>query len=177
MEGGRTVLTASFHLKRGYCCGNGCRHCPYTPKHQKGTEQIKVKRPDNEVYDEERGHYAKILPYGSNVGAPSFHGTDLTPWKTDGVRRVNNKLYTQLQELKSQYTVLMQQVYWNDLVYNSKFNFEPIVGHVYYLYEAKEGTILSIISPEEWGKSLKLKWIGSFKLTSDKTWEVLKVAS
>ena len=55
MEGGRMVLTASFHLKRGYCCGNGCRHCPYTPKHQKGTEQIKVKRPDNEVYDEERG--------------------------------------------------------------------------------------------------------------------------
>ncbi|MES2853673.1 MAG: DUF5522 domain-containing protein, partial [Bacteroidota bacterium] len=18
-----------FHLKRGNCCGNGCRHCPY----------------------------------------------------------------------------------------------------------------------------------------------------
>ena len=26
---GRTVFTAAFHLKRGYCCGNGCRHCPY----------------------------------------------------------------------------------------------------------------------------------------------------
>ncbi|MFT4015995.1 MAG: DUF5522 domain-containing protein [Agriterribacter sp.] len=23
------VLTESFLLKRGYCCGNGCRHCPY----------------------------------------------------------------------------------------------------------------------------------------------------
>jgi hypothetical protein len=28
-ELGRTVFTAAFHLKRGYCCGSGCRHCPY----------------------------------------------------------------------------------------------------------------------------------------------------
>jgi hypothetical protein len=28
-ETGRTVFTAAYHLKRGYCCGNGCRHCPY----------------------------------------------------------------------------------------------------------------------------------------------------
>ena len=25
----RMVFTAAFLLKRGYCCGNGCRHCPY----------------------------------------------------------------------------------------------------------------------------------------------------
>jgi hypothetical protein len=23
------VLTESYHLERGYCCGNGCRHCPF----------------------------------------------------------------------------------------------------------------------------------------------------
>lgn len=28
-EDGLMVLTAHFLLKRGYCCGNGCRHCPY----------------------------------------------------------------------------------------------------------------------------------------------------
>jgi hypothetical protein len=28
-ENGLMVLTAHFLLKRGYCCGNGCRHCPY----------------------------------------------------------------------------------------------------------------------------------------------------
>jgi len=26
---GNTVFTAAYHLKRGNCCGNGCRHCPY----------------------------------------------------------------------------------------------------------------------------------------------------
>lgn len=28
-ENGYMVFTAWFHLKRGECCGNGCRHCPY----------------------------------------------------------------------------------------------------------------------------------------------------
>lgn len=28
-EQGRTVFTAAYHLKRGHCCENGCRHCPY----------------------------------------------------------------------------------------------------------------------------------------------------
>jgi len=28
-EAGLIVLTRKFHLERGYCCGNGCLHCPY----------------------------------------------------------------------------------------------------------------------------------------------------
>jgi Family of unknown function (DUF5522) len=30
IEDGLMVFTALYHLKRGYCCGSGCRHCPYT---------------------------------------------------------------------------------------------------------------------------------------------------
>ncbi|WP_409479814.1 cysteine-rich CWC family protein [Pseudobdellovibrio sp. HCB154] len=26
---GLMVFSRHYHLKRGYCCGNGCRHCPY----------------------------------------------------------------------------------------------------------------------------------------------------
>ena len=28
-EAGLMVLTEKFHLKKGFCCGNGCLHCPY----------------------------------------------------------------------------------------------------------------------------------------------------
>jgi len=28
-ERGLLVLTAHFLKNRGYCCGNGCLHCPY----------------------------------------------------------------------------------------------------------------------------------------------------
>jgi len=26
---GYLVFTEQYHLKRGYCCQSGCRHCPY----------------------------------------------------------------------------------------------------------------------------------------------------
>lgn len=26
---GYIVFTEKYHLKRGYCCKSGCRHCPY----------------------------------------------------------------------------------------------------------------------------------------------------
>jgi len=29
VEGGMLVFTAAYHLRRGWCCGSGCRHCPY----------------------------------------------------------------------------------------------------------------------------------------------------
>ena len=28
-EQGYIVLTAKYHMQKGFCCGNGCRHCPY----------------------------------------------------------------------------------------------------------------------------------------------------
>ncbi|HEV3251832.1 MAG TPA: DUF5522 domain-containing protein [Puia sp.] len=28
-EQGYIVLTEKYHLEKGFCCGNGCRHCPY----------------------------------------------------------------------------------------------------------------------------------------------------
>jgi len=28
-EQGLMVLTEKYHRDRGYCCGNGCRHCPF----------------------------------------------------------------------------------------------------------------------------------------------------
>lgn len=29
LDHGLMVLTARYHLRRGYCCEQGCRHCPY----------------------------------------------------------------------------------------------------------------------------------------------------
>lgn len=36
---GYRVFTAKYLLKRGYCCKNGCRHCPYG--FNKKTGQVK----------------------------------------------------------------------------------------------------------------------------------------
>jgi hypothetical protein len=37
----RMVMTESYHTRRGNCCGNKCKHCPYTPKYKKGNTIIK----------------------------------------------------------------------------------------------------------------------------------------
>jgi len=29
LEDGYLVFTEAYHLKRGHCCGTGCRHCPW----------------------------------------------------------------------------------------------------------------------------------------------------
>jgi hypothetical protein len=38
VEGGRWVFTAAYHLRRGSCCGSGCRHCPYGRSPQGGDD-------------------------------------------------------------------------------------------------------------------------------------------
>ncbi|MDH5367414.1 MAG: DUF5522 domain-containing protein [Cyclobacteriaceae bacterium] len=35
IENGMWVFTAHYHLKRGYCCDNLCRHCPYEGERKK----------------------------------------------------------------------------------------------------------------------------------------------
>jgi len=40
-EHGLLVYTAAYHLKRGYCCGSGCRYCPYDPKHVEGETRVR----------------------------------------------------------------------------------------------------------------------------------------
>jgi hypothetical protein len=38
---GYRVMTEKYLRERGYCCGNGCRHCPYFPKAQKGNRTLR----------------------------------------------------------------------------------------------------------------------------------------
>jgi hypothetical protein len=38
-EEGYIVFTEKYHLKRGYCCKSGCKHCPYG--YEKKTNTIK----------------------------------------------------------------------------------------------------------------------------------------
>ena len=36
-EEGYIVFTEKYHLKRGYCCKSGCKHCPYGYDKKTGT--------------------------------------------------------------------------------------------------------------------------------------------
>jgi hypothetical protein len=125
------------------------------------------KYPDQIVYDEEKGFNASILPYGTNVGAPAIKVEDVSTWKRQGIIKVNHQLKTKFEELKEEYQRMILELQWNDLVYSSKFNFEPVIGETYHLYIGNDGnTFLSLIEPEQWNREC----IGSFKLNSEQKW-------
>jgi len=126
------------------------------------------KKPDNVAWDEEKQKWvANILPYASNVGAPAIRPDKVDDWKLRGVNKVNKQLETKFLELKTEYQKLVEEYQWNELVYQSKFAYEPVIGEIYHLYVGNDGNpFLSLIAPNEWNK----EHIGSFKLNSEQKW-------
>jgi len=121
-----------------------------------------VKKPDN-VADN-----PALLPYASNVGAPVIVPDNVELWKERAVNKVNKQIQTKFDELKREYQKLIEEYKWNDLVYKSKYSFEPVIGEIYHLYYGKDGNIfLSLISPNEWS----YETLGSFQLGSDFKWQ------
>ena len=124
-------------------------------------------KPDNIVFSIENGYNANILPYGTNVGAPIIRVDDVVSWKNRGISNVNKEFANKFNELKLQYQKLMEEFEWNELVYNAKFSFEPVIGEIYHLYIGDDvNHFLSLIGPTEWNK----EHIATFKLNSDKKW-------
>ena len=39
-EDGRVVFSAAYHRRRGVCCGNGCRHCPFDHVNVPGATEV-----------------------------------------------------------------------------------------------------------------------------------------
>ena len=114
---------------------------------------------DNVVWNEDAGFNAALLPYATNVGAPAIIPDSVETWKTRGVSKVNHQLSAKFEEIKEEYRKLIEEFRWNDLIYNARYNFEPVIGEVYHLYSRNSGELfLSLIEPKMW----KQTHIGSF---------------
>lgn len=128
-----------------------------------------TKKPDLVVFNEETQQYdAALKPYGTNASAPAITPLNTATWRNDGVDKVNKQFKSRFDELKKEYQEMMEQFEYNDLIYNAKFSFEPIIGELYHLYSSKsDEPFLSIIAPDQ----CNFKHLGSFRLNSQKMWE------
>ena len=129
----------------------------------------KDKIPDNVVFNQETQQYdAAIKPYATSVGAPVITTTDTVAWKNRSIHKVNQKVQAKYLELKAEYEKMMEEFEYNNLIFNAKFTFEPIIGDVYHLYKRENGeTFLSLIAPDE----CNFNAMGSFYLNTDQIWE------
>lgn len=128
------------------------------------------KKPDNIVYSEKEGYNAKLLPYSSNIGAPVIKIDDVANWKVNGIHRVNKEISSKFNELKNEYEKLLDEFRWNELIYNAKFSFEPVVGETYHLYRDKHGfEFLSLIAPTQWNQ----EFLGTTMLNSERKWVLI----
>jgi len=125
------------------------------------------RKPDLVVWNEEKGYYSKELTYASNVGAPAIRLEDVGGWKQIQAQNANKIFTKKYEEIKDEFKKLVDEVSWNEFVYSAIYNFVPVIGETYYLYEKKDGSpFLSLIAPSEWN----MKFLGATKLESNNKW-------
>lgn len=130
---------------------------------------IAEKKPDNVVFNITTQQYdAALKPYATSLGSPSIQTIDNVAWKNRSINKINHKVATKFSELKAEYQKMMLEFEYNKLIFDTKFNFEPIVGGTYFLYKRDNGeNFLSIIAPDQWN----FESLGSFRLNADQIWE------
>lgn len=123
------------------------------------------------------------LPYAHTLGSPVIKPVDEGKVKGKAMAAMYEQTQNQMDQLREQMQLIADQaqklhdrVKISEKIYEAKMGFDPLVGHVYFLYVRKnEEYLLSMVSPEEWGKSLPFKsFEGRVKLLADHTWELLR---
>lgn len=126
------------------------------------------------------------LAYGHHVGSAVIKPEDVGKQKGRALAAMEyqtdqqlGQLYEQMQLLAEQAKKINQRKAISERIYQAAFRFEPIINHIYHLYQDENGTpILSIIAPTEWGRSRKNNYshLATVKLLADHTWEILESA-
>lgn len=140
---------------------------------QEVSSELELTQPEDEMR-------TSFMPYPTSRLCPSIAPPDLSNFKSRGITQVQREMNQQMEDLRQQYVALVDEFNWNKLIYESRFNFEPVVGETYHLYEEekKEGSdqpaalSLSLIEPQKWQK----RFLGTFTLGANGKWRVVEIA-
>jgi hypothetical protein len=147
---------------------------------KKKTERKDIKNPiDPDKVSENPGLISFPHHLGSAVIKPEdkgkIKGRAMAAMKEQTERQMA-QLYGQMKVLADQANQIKERVKISETIYQSQINFEPVIGHIYYLYKRDDHHhVLSMIGPEEWGKDMPYKhYLAMVRLLSDHTWEVIE---
>ena len=124
-----------------------------------------------------------LLPYAHTLSSGVIKPDDMGKVKSNALLAMEQQTDMQLRQIQEQIELLYKQA--QDIkartdisvwIYQAQMGFNPLVGHVYHLYEKEDSNhFLSMVSPSEWGRSRSFKrFVATVKLLADHTWDILK---
>lgn len=136
----------------------------------------------NPISKEKVTDQPSTLPYAHTIGGFVIKPTEQGKIKGKAMAAMEQQttkqlkqIYEQMQTLAEQAKELQRRTEVSRQIYEAEMGFDPVIGHTYYLYLRKNGIyVLSMIAPEEWGKSMPFDYISKVSLLADHTWEILE---
>lgn len=138
---------------------------------------------ENPISNDKVAENPGLLPYAHNAGSAVIKPEDLGKIKGKSILAMRqqtdkqmNQLVDQMQTLMKQANEIKSRVELSERIYDAEIGFEPIIGHVYYVYLKENGKdVISIIAPTEWGRSYRyVRYMGKVVLLADHTWDVIE---
>jgi hypothetical protein len=122
------------------------------------------------------------LEYGHHIGSAVVKPEDQGKVKGRAISAMEHQTDMQLDQIRQQMQLLAEQAkklndrkVVSEIIYAAEMRFEPLINHVYHLYEKEDGKyLLSLIAPDQWGRSKKtFEFIATVRLLADHTWDVI----
>jgi Protein of unknown function (DUF2452) len=122
-----------------------------------------------------------LLPYAHTAGGAVIRPEDMGREKGNSITAMYEQTDRQMHQLKEQMETLVAQAKSlqrrkeiSEIIYKSAMGFRPVMGHIYHLYEKKDGShTISLVAPEEWGSRQPYIFMATCQLLYDHTWEIL----
>jgi hypothetical protein len=148
-------------------------------------KEIDVDKIDLERMREKTAENPGLLPYAHTSGSAVVRPEDMNRTVARSLSAMDQQTEMQMDQIMSQMKLLADQAraiqnrkLISERIYRADMRFEPLIGHIYYLYQKSGFDLVSLVAPGEWGRSARknLEWVASLRLLADHTWEVLDLS-
>lgn len=123
------------------------------------------------------------LEYGHHAGSALVKPEDKGKLKGRALSAMEHQtdmqlsqIYEQMQLLADQAKKLSDRKAISEIIYDAEMRFQPLINHVYHLYQKEDGSyLLSLIAKDQWGRSKKtFEYLATVRLLADHTWDVIE---
>lgn len=138
---------------------------------------------DNPIDKDKTTETPGLIDFPHHIGSAPIIKNDPALIKSKSMSAMIEQTNAQWQQIQQQLELLKQQaeklkkrIEFSERIYNAQMSFEPVIGHIYYLYHNHKtnNDVLMMIHPDEWRSMPEhLEFLGGVKLLADHTWELV----